>query len=106
MQVAGTRAANNSRLCAVFDPWWARDRLSSILAYGAWVASNTASNNPKMAPLYFCRFGRKLMLVEDADLYKQARPSWMSRTLRRRKVGSFCLLFWLSPRYPMVALMT
>jgi hypothetical protein len=27
-----------------------------------------------MAPLYFCRFGRKLMLVEDADLYKQARP--------------------------------
>jgi len=27
-----------------------------------------------MAPLYFCRFGRKLMLVEGADLYKQARP--------------------------------
>jgi len=27
-----------------------------------------------MAPLYFCRFGRKLMLVEDADLYEEARP--------------------------------
>jgi len=27
-----------------------------------------------MAPLYFCRFGRKPMLVEDADVYEQARP--------------------------------
>jgi hypothetical protein len=70
-----------------FAPWWARDRLSSILALGQILRRlssqrspillpppSTASNNPKMAPLYFCRFGRKLMLVEDADLYKQARP--------------------------------
>jgi hypothetical protein len=27
-----------------------------------------------MARLKFCRFGRKLMLVENADLYKRARP--------------------------------
>jgi hypothetical protein len=37
-------------------------------------ASNTASNNPKIVPLYFCRFGCKPTLVKDADLYKQARP--------------------------------
>src|SRR5271170_7168694 len=46
-----------------FAPRWARDRLSSILAPhpSPRAASNTASNNPKMAPLYIYCFVHKLV---------------------------------------------